>query len=281
MRFARGLATRTAFLVVFGSMVGTTRAVEPFCDFGCVLPFDIEVHLEWRPESLHVLEGETIEIGLYAVPSNTEVEAILAGVQFIINWDPSQLVVSDSIDNGPYDWLLSGFNNDSVFDNFNNGISTPPFGVPFNDGDAFYEALAQFPPPLGQGPAVVPTGGLLVSTFEFTAGPPTDQTTVAIPFSAGCFTCTAAFWGANDVAGCDVKGRLGEARIRINSAPVLLGDGDIDGDVDIEDFVVFEACAISDDNGGTLTEGCLIFDFDVDLDVDLADFGQFQSAFGT
>ncbi len=64
-------------------------------------------------------------------------------------------------------------------------------------------------------------------------------------------------------------------------APVLwldrLGDGDLDGDLDLSDFAAFLGC-VTGPVGGLGFGGieCALFDFDVDNDVDLADVAEFQ-----
>ena len=55
------------------------------------------------------------------------------------------------------------------------------------------------------------------------------------------------------------------------------GDGDCDGDVDLDDYADFEACLAGP--GGGLGADCGCFDFDDSGDVDLKDFAAFQVAF--
>ena len=51
-------------------------------------------------------------------------------------------------------------------------------------------------------------------------------------------------------------------------------DLDNDGDVDQEDFNIFQSCMTG--SGGDITGGCEKADFDSDEDVDLDDFDIFQ-----
>ena len=64
---------------------------------------------------------------------------------------------------------------------------------------------------------------------------------------------------------------------------VAAGDYDLDGDVDLTDFIAFPACLSGSHEapGFTLPSlGCRdIFDLDADSDIDLADFSLFQSSF--
>ncbi len=59
---------------------------------------------------------------------------------------------------------------------------------------------------------------------------------------------------------------------------VLHGDFDDDGDVDLDDFALWEVCQTEPD-AGSYGLGCEVFDFDADLDVDFEDFGRFLLAF--
>ena len=55
------------------------------------------------------------------------------------------------------------------------------------------------------------------------------------------------------------------------------GDCDFDDDVDLQDFLAFQACFTGP--GGPVDPGCECVDFDADGDVDLLDFFAFQTAF--
>ncbi len=63
--------------------------------------------------------------------------------------------------------------------------------------------------------------------------------------------------------------------VRLKAFEPLVGDFDIDGDVDLEDFEIFRACSTGPATGST-PPGCEDADFDDDHDVDLDDFGVFQ-----
>ena len=60
--------------------------------------------------------------------------------------------------------------------------------------------------------------------------------------------------------------------------PLLFGDADADGDVDLADWTSVQLCYAGP--GAGLGGGCEFFDFDWDGDVDLADFAVFQRLFG-
>jgi hypothetical protein len=55
-------------------------------------------------------------------------------------------------------------------------------------------------------------------------------------------------------------------------------DFDVDGDVDVADYVTFAACAGDPDVAPPATSSCNMADADADGDVDLADFAEFQVA---
>ncbi len=58
--------------------------------------------------------------------------------------------------------------------------------------------------------------------------------------------------------------------------PIVIGDCNTDGGVNLFDFTDFDDCA-SGPGGGLPEPGCACFDFDSDDDVDLLDFGAFQT----
>lgn len=264
------------------SAVGPFASAQPTCPLGCddpVVGYPNKVNIEFRPETINAVLGQLVELGLYLVPDVPGATEEISAVQVILNWDPSKLRIRAHQNNDPndpdlYQWLFAGFSNDAALDNVNDGVTSPPLGVPNNDGDAFFEALAQFPPPVGKGSAPAPPEGLLVTTLRFQAVGLTLSTELTIPPFTGDFTCTFVGWG---VVSCDLKRLLGTARIRITATPYLPGDGDSDGDVDLTDFALFQACA---DDGG-VDGDCWIFDFDLDLDVDFHDFAGLQIAAGS
>ncbi|MFQ5414599.1 MAG: hypothetical protein ACE5E6_09100, partial [Phycisphaerae bacterium] len=96
--------------------------------------------------------------------------------------------------------------------------------LPFNDGDALYEALAQFAPaPPAFAPP--PPNGLLVVTFTFEAIAPAGAgTQISIPASAGEFTQTVVLDGFTP--GLIVTGALGPPiTVTITPGAGACGDG--------------------------------------------------------
>lgn len=233
----------------------------------CLLSFPISpamanIDLEWRPETQTVLVDSTVSIGLYAVSDDPDSSQSIAAMDVILNWDPDFLTLVGNVDNGPYDWSFSGFQNDSGLDGLNDT---------WLDGDALYTAHAQ----LGGDPAWATPEGLLVTTFQFTALAETSATVLSIPESAGLYTETAVYDGF--IPGLDVHGILGTATITI-LAEAPPGDCDTDLDVDLDDYSTFHQC-LDGPQSGPVTSTCQCADLDEDDDVDLTDFVLFQRAF--
>ncbi len=72
--------------------------------------------------------------------------------------------------------------------------------------------------------------------------------------------------------------RAGMTEVNFAIGPWPAGDYDVDGDVDVTDYVRFSDCMTGPD-AGPIAAGCDLFDFDADGDVDTEDFQTFQSAF--
>ena len=62
-----------------------------------------------------------------------------------------------------------------------------------------------------------------------------------------------------------------------DGCPALFGDSNGDGDVDLDDYSVFQACLAGAGSG--LGAGCECLDLDDNGSVDLLDFAEFQVAF--
>ena len=196
-------------LAALGCMLAATASVKA------------DVDLEWRPASQTVAVGDTVDIGLYAVSDSDSPQAIGA-MQVILDWEPSFLDLVNHVDNGPYQWVGSSFPNDEVFDGLNADCGPDTFcdpytGLPFNDGDALYQALPQFAP---NPPAFATPEGLLVTTIRFTALDKTELTELVIPASAGKYTETVILGGFGGEF--PITGELGTAQITIVPEPTSL-----------------------------------------------------------
>ncbi len=180
---------------------------------GCVLALSqtarADVDLGFMPEDQTVNVGDTVDIQLIAYSDDDTLQSIGA-MGVILNWDPNVLELVGNIDDeeAPYEWLSSGFPDDSVFDGLNET---------WEDGDAMYQALAQFAP---DPPAFASPQGLHVTLFRFTALAPADLTTITIPDAMGQYSVTRVFHGFKP--GLEVTGELGVAELTIVPEPVSL-----------------------------------------------------------
>jgi len=246
--------------------------------FPAVLPLraSANVDLELRTRLPFVRVGDTVEVGLYAV-SDDGTDQPLAGVDAILSWDPDVLQLIGRIDNGPYDWLVSMFPNDSGIDGLNADCSPEVFctsytGIPYNDGDALYQAVGQ--PGLDPPPLATPEG-LLVATIVFWVTEEVPTTTLGFLEEAGAASATTVA-DAIDL-GANITGELRPLELAI--APCATR-GDFDGDCRVgrEDYGGFAPCltgpAISTSPGD-----CELADLDGDADADLSDFAALQVIF--
>ena len=232
------------------------------------------VDLEWRTSLPYVFVGQTFEVGLYAV-SDDDTDQTVAGLDAILTWDPTVLLLEGKIDNGPYVWFGSAFYDDRQLDGLNADCGPDVFcasytWLPYNDGDAFYLAFASSPP------AIATPEGLLVTTIIFTAVMPTSGAQIEfLPVSAGGRQFTRVL--SADPQGAIVTGALGSLSIPV----VACGShGDFDGDcaLDLGDFHWFGSCQTGPD-AGPLDPGCEPADLDGDGDSDLRDVAAFQAVF--
>lgn len=147
-------------------------------------------------QTVFLEKDDIIEIDLLAHSSDGSEQAITV-VDAIISWDSEILEllgVSDA--NATFAWFISGFLSDP--DNINDGIADPPEGVPDNDGDALYTALA----PPGT-PAIAGEDDVVVTTLVFRALQPTPATVVSFIPTLGVFGQTRVFGEGvqNDITG--------------------------------------------------------------------------------
>ncbi len=155
-----------------------------------------------------VTVGDTVEVGLYAVSDNTKTVSV-SGVQVVVAWDATRLELTGFVDDGPYDWMMSGFLDDSQADGLNDSLL---------DGDAFYQAMGQFTVPA----EVPPPPGLLITTLQFTALDYDPSTPVTIELELGDYSRTRVFEA--DSANEDVTGVLTPASVTITAVRVWASD---------------------------------------------------------
>ena len=216
------------------------------------------VDLEWRVENQGADVGDTVRIGFYAVADNDGADEPVSAIEAVVQWDPVYLGLLGVDNNGPYDWLFSGFPDDSGLDGLNDT---------FADGNAYYQAWNNF----SEYPVATPEG-LLVTTFEFEALACANGTDVALLPERGLYSVTAVY--DEVVPGLNIVDDLGVAMVRTCGC---LGDLDGDGYTDLCDLATllgaFGSC-IGDPRYNPAADladnGCIDLD---DLEVLLRDYG--------
>jgi hypothetical protein len=169
-------------------------------------PAQALIDVEWRPACQSVEPGEMVEIGLYVVSDSDENQSISA-MDIILLWNPDVIELVGVVNNGPYAWLTSGFNDDSIFDGLNNT---------FLDGNALYTAYAQ----LGV-PAYATPEGLLVTTIQFIGSQDPGFCWITEPRQAGMYTETRIIDG--EVPALHVEGVLGKATAGVGNFGLIYG----------------------------------------------------------
>jgi hypothetical protein len=125
------------------------------------------------------------------------------------------LKVDEVVANGPHSWsFVFGFLSDEFLDGLNADCGKDVFcdpytGVPFNDGNALYQA-ASF------AEATATVDGLRVATFLFTALDGTPGTDVVIEESLGVFSTTKVLRPGN----INVTGNLAGTTATIVGSPI-------------------------------------------------------------
>lgn len=204
--------------------------VATICGLGLTPRAGAEVDLLFDPPMQTVLldENDTFEINLVA-HSADGTEQLISALDVIFTWDPTLLELL-GVDDGNADvsWLVSGFLNDP--DDINDGISDPPIGVPNNDGDALFTALA----PPG---APAPTGpdDIVITTLLFRALQTTPATVVQFLPTLGDFGQTRVFGEGKQN---DITGDISATATVVIVSGACFADFDDNGQVDAFDLAV-------------------------------------------
>jgi hypothetical protein len=184
----------------------------------------ILVDLSLEPSSSSVEVGEFVEIAIMA-SSHTPAVATISALDVLLQWDNDSLRLDDYVLNGGYEWLQAGWPNDVALDFLNEGATFPVFPEPpdqeppSNDGDAVFQALAQFTDTAMVGPG----NDLLVATLVFEAiqaTPIGDPASVSIPEMLGLFSMSAVADGL--IPGLDITGDLFGTNITVVPEPATL-----------------------------------------------------------
>ena len=173
-----------------------------------------EIDLVLQPEPQTITVGAQVEIGLFAVSDDGTAQAFCA-LDVILTWDPASLELREAVDDGPHNWsFVFGFLSDESLDGLNADCGEDVFcdpytGLPFNDGNALFQA-ASF------SEATATVEGLRVATFRFMALDETPTTDVVIEESRGVFWTTKVL----QPGGTDVTGTLGSTTVTIKGMTV-------------------------------------------------------------
>ncbi len=123
---------------------------------------DVDLLFDPPSQTIFLNVNDLVEVNLVAHSADGSPQAINA-IDMILDWDPDVLELLGADDaNAGYAWFISGFLNDP--DDINDGTSEPPIGVPMNDGDAIFTALADVDNPATTGP-----DDLIIVTLQFRA----------------------------------------------------------------------------------------------------------------
>lgn len=151
------------------------------------------VNLEWRPDVASVPVGGALNLGLYTV-SDSAVSQDWITLDLAFSWDPAKLMLIGVDDTGGASLMASGF--------APGGLNE---AVPPADGTGLYTAMANFGEVVTATPA-----GTLVTTFNFSALELTTGTSISIEAILDSIETAV---GSAAVAGEDIKGTLGTARV--------------------------------------------------------------------
>ena len=145
--------------------------------------------------------GQLVQIELVATAATcADMEVTLIDAVFI--WDPAVLELVGFSPGAP-GWASLGFPNDSALDQLND----PFTGTPSNDGDAYFQAIANLNNPIQMSPA-----GSVVVRLEFIALSGTSSTQVALLPTGGTFAKTRVI-GGGAFLGLDITGSLSDTSL--------------------------------------------------------------------
>jgi len=233
------------------------------------------VNLELRTSPSVFRVGDVVSVGLYAV-SDSAADQPFSALDVVLTWAPVNLELLGRVNNGPFVWpSLPGFPNDGGLDRLNADcgpdLYCDPFTkIPFNDGDALFQAFVLF----GATPPTATPAGLLVTTLQFRALAAAGATTIEIAEPGDECQGTCVLFGDGERV-LRLTGRVSPVTVVVAACG---SGGDFDGDCDIRlaDYAVFAPCLLGPD----VATPCPAADLDGDGDGDLRDFSFVQSSLG-
>lgn len=235
------------------------------------------VHLELRVSQNVAELAEFVGVDLYAV-SDDQTDQPFVGLDAVLRWDTATLrLVGFAPDVSPFSWPRSNFPNDEPLDRLNADCGPDTFcipytGLPYNDGNAFYQAAALSP----DSPPMATPDGLLIVRLVFETIIPISITDVGFHDRFGLYSSSKVVAsGPNGTA--VVTGELRSVSFGIAACGTR---GDFSGNcrVELTDYQEFEPCI----GGPNVTEGavpCEPGDLDGDDDTDLYDVRLLQLIF--
>jgi hypothetical protein len=172
-----------------------------------------EVDLALSATPLIATVGDTIEVGIYAASDSAKTVRV-SGIEVVLAWDATQLELTGFVDNGQYDWFMSGFLDDSQADGLNDSLL---------DGDAFYQAAGQPAAPA----EVPPPPGLLVTTLQFRAlgYDPSAQVTMELGLGDWSRTRVLEADSREDVTGSLIPASVTITPVRLWASDLMLPAG--------------------------------------------------------
>ena len=197
------------------------------------------VDLDFSPNVVTATAGQILQIDVIA-RSSIGVDVPLSGVGLNLQWDSAQLELQPVPIEGTYNWL--------VFDFTASGIQGV-LNADLTDGDAFLEALAQFPP--AAQPSATPTG-FVIGTIEFLVVGGNAASQVTIPRSVN------VSFNGQDIVWDTVVVPLSDAGVNVldNTGMVqVLPDCNING---IDDALDISSATSKDCNGNQVPDECEI-----------------------
>ena len=197
-------------------------------------PASAKINLELRLASPVVNNGDVVDVDVYAVCSGSD-DSLLGRARVVFTWDSDYLELTGH-QNGDYAWFSAGFPGDP---SPGDGINVPQTaGIPDNDGDAFYRALAN--PGNVPDVAAAPGQELHVTTLKFLAIDATAAVSIGIESIIGA---TDTYVDQEVFGGSVITGSLGApVSVEINCTEGVGTTCDDNNDCTLDACVTTTSC---------------------------------------